>query len=93
MLGEATIYVKSGKQKIVTRSSTESELVGISDSLSQILWTREYLIAAGLTIGPAIIHQDNQSTIFLAKKGKSTSERSRHVKIRHFFVLHRRKRN
>ena len=31
------------KQKIVTRSSTEAELVGISDALSQILWTREYL--------------------------------------------------
>jgi hypothetical protein len=43
MLGKATIYVKSGKQKIVTRSSTESELVGISDALSQVLWTREYL--------------------------------------------------
>jgi hypothetical protein len=56
--------------------------------LSQILWTREYLTAAGLIIGPAIIHQDNQRTIFLAKKGKSTSERSRHIKIRHFFVSH-----
>jgi hypothetical protein len=88
MLGKATIYVKSGKQKIVTRSSTEAELIGMSDSLSQILWTREYLTAAGLIIGPAIIHQDNQSTIFLAKKGKSTSERSRHIKIRHFFVSH-----
>ena len=41
MLGDAVVYVKSLKQKIVTRSSTESELVGISDSLSQILWTRE----------------------------------------------------
>jgi hypothetical protein len=40
MLGNATTFVKSGKQKIVTRSSTESELVGISDSLSQVLWTR-----------------------------------------------------
>jgi hypothetical protein len=76
MLGKATIYVESGKQKIVTRSSTEAELIGMSDSLSQILWTREYLTAAGLIIGPAIIHQDNQSTIFLAKKGKLTSERN-----------------
>ena len=41
MLGDAVVYVKPLKQKIVTRSSTESELVGISDSLSQILWTRE----------------------------------------------------
>ena len=68
MLGDATIYVKPGKQKIVTRSSTESELVGISDALSQILWTREFLLAAGLRIGPAIIFQDNQSTIFLETK-------------------------
>ena len=88
MLGDATIYVKSGKQKIVTRSSTESELVGISDALSQILWTREFLLAAGLRIGPAIIFQDNQSTIFLGNKGRSTSERSRHIKIRYFFVHH-----
>jgi hypothetical protein len=42
MLGDATINAKSGKQKIVSCSSTESELVGISDSLSQVLWTREY---------------------------------------------------
>lgn len=77
MLGDATIYVKSGKQKIVTRSSTESELVGISDALSQVLWTREYLLAAGLQLGPAVVYQDNQSTIFLANKGRSTSERSK----------------
>ena len=43
MIGNATVYVKSGKQKIVTRSSTEAELVGLSDALSQILWTREFL--------------------------------------------------
>jgi hypothetical protein len=88
MLGDAVIYVKSGKQKIVTRSSTEAELVGISDVLSQVLWTREYLLSAGIDIGPAIVYQDNQSTIFLAKKGRSTSERSRHIKIRYFFVTH-----
>lgn len=87
-LGNATIYVKSGKQKIVTRSSTEAELVGISDSLSQVLWTREYLISAGIYIGPAVVYQDNQSTIYLANKGRSTSERSRHIKIRYFFVAH-----
>ena len=77
-----------GKQKIVTRSSTESELVGISDALSQVLWTREYLLQAGLAIGPAIVYQDNQSDIFFATKSRSTSERSRHIKIRFFFVAH-----
>ena len=73
--GDATIYVKSGKQKIVTRSSTESELVGSSDASSQVLWTREYLLSAGINVGAAILYQDNQSTMFLANKGRSTSER------------------
>ena len=88
MIGNATVYVKSGKQKIVTRSSTEAELVGLSDALSQILWTREFLCNQGLRLGPAIVYQDNQSTICLANKGRSTSERIRHVKIRYFFIKH-----
>lgn len=87
-IGDATIYIKSGKQKIVTRSSTEAELVGLSDVLSQILWTRELVIHQGIPVGPAIIYQDNQSTICLANKGKSTSERTRHIKVRYFFIGH-----
>ena len=88
MLGDAVIYVKSSKQKIVTRSSTESELVAISDSLSQVLWTREDINAADLQIGPVVLYQDNKSTIFLANKGRSTSERTHHIKIRNFFIHH-----
>ena len=37
---------------------------------------------------PATVYQDNLSTIFHASKGRSTSERSRHIKIRHFFISH-----
>ena len=87
-IGKATVYVKSSKQKIVTKSSTEAELIRVSDALSQVLWTRELLIHHGISIGPAVVYQDNQSTIFLANRGKSTSERTRHVKIRHFFINH-----
>jgi hypothetical protein len=87
-LGDAIIYIKSGIQKIVTRSSTEAELVGVSEALSHILWTREFLLALGLILGPAIVFQDNKSTIFSAIKGRSTSERSRHIKIRYSFVSH-----
>ena len=34
----------------------------------------------------AVLLQDNQSTIHLAQKGSTTSGRSRHIKVRHFFV-------
>jgi hypothetical protein len=84
MLCNAPIYVKSGKQKIVTKSSTESEFVAISDSLSQILWSREFLMHQHVDIGPAILFQDNKSTIFVSEKGRSTSERTRHIKVRFF---------
>jgi hypothetical protein len=88
MIGRATVYVKRGKQKIITRSSTESELVGHSDALSQVPWIREFLIYQGIILGPAIVYQDNQSTIYLANKGRSTSDRTRHIKIRYFFIRH-----
>ena len=88
MIGGACVYIKSGKQKIITRSSTEAELVGLSDALSQILWTREFVICQGVNLGPAIVYQDNKSTICLVNRGRSMSERTRHVKVRYFFITH-----
>jgi hypothetical protein len=88
-LGRGAVYVRSGKQKIVSKSSTESELIGLSDSLSQAVWTRDFLLGQGYTMGPAIVYQDNMSAIALAAKGRSTSDRTRHIHIRYFFVKDR----
>ena len=74
IIGNATVYVKSGKQKIVTGSSTEAELVGLSDAMSQFQWTREFLCHQGLRIGPAIVYQDSQSTISRTKAGRHLRE-------------------
>jgi len=40
-------------------------------------------------MGAADIMQDNKSTIMLAEKGRSTSEKTRHINIRYFFVKDR----
>jgi hypothetical protein len=88
-LGGGAVYAKSGKQKLVARSSTEAELVGLSDGLSQVIWTRNFLEKQGHQVGPAVVHQDNKSTMALAEKGRSTSGRTRHVSIRYFFVKDR----
>ena len=88
-LGGGPIFAKSSKQKLVTKSSTEAELVGLSDSATQVIWTRNFLAAQGYDMAPATIKQDNQSTLALAAKGRSTSERTRHVNIRYFFVKDR----
>jgi len=39
-LGKGAVYATSRRQKIKTHSSTEAELVGMNDVLSQIYWTR-----------------------------------------------------
>jgi hypothetical protein len=64
-------------------------LVGLSDSAGQVLWTRNWLLAQGYVLPPAKVYQDNQSTIALIKRGHSTSEKTRHIAIRYFFVADR----
>ena len=85
-LGKGAIYCRSSKQKLVTKSSTEAELVGISDALPQIIWFKHFLEAQGHLAMPAHIWEDNMSTICLAKTGRSCSERSRHIEIRFFWI-------
>ena len=89
MLKAGPIYVKSSMQKIVTKSSTEAELVALSDTASQAIHLRNFVIAQGYDFGPAIIYQDNLSCMALMKKGGPCSDRSRHVNIRHFWPKER----
>jgi hypothetical protein len=42
MLTGAIVGAWSGKQKLVTKSSTEAEIVGLSDGLSHVLWQESY---------------------------------------------------
>jgi len=42
-LGKGAIYESSMRQRINTKSSTESELVAVNDVMPQILWTRYFL--------------------------------------------------
>ena len=85
-VGKGPVFAKSGKQKLMSKSSTESELIGLSDSFPQVIWTRNFLIAQGYNLEPCTVYQDNMSTIAMVKKGRSTSERTRHINIRFFFI-------
>jgi hypothetical protein len=85
-LGNSTLITKSGKQKLVTKSSTEAELVACSDSISFIYSTKKLLKDFGIDIKDIIIHQDNQSTIKLIQNKKPTSQRSQHIDIKYFFL-------
>jgi hypothetical protein len=74
-MGQGAVYSTSTRQKLVTRSSTESELVGIQDVMPDILWTKNFLEAQGFSVTETILHQDNQSCILLAKNGRQSSSK------------------
>ena len=85
-IGGATVWCGSTKQKLVCRSSAEAELVGLSDSIPKIIYCRNFMVSQGHHQDPSVVKQDNKSTIVLAEKGRSTSDRSRHIHIRYFYV-------
>ena len=77
------------KQKFVTKSSTEADLVGISDALGYAILARNWMIAQCHKEKHANLFQDNLSTIILAHKGQTSAERTRHINIRYFFIKDR----
>ncbi len=86
-LGKGSVYSTSVRQKLTTKSSTEAELVGVDDVMPMILWTRQFLEGQGYTIQDNIVFQDNQSAMLLENNGqRSSTKRTRHLKIRYFFV-------
>ena len=86
-LGRGIIYGKSAKQKLNTKSSTEAEVVGVSDVSSQIFWTLYFLLEQGYDVGENRLYQDNQSSILLENNGRLlSSQRTRHINIRYFFI-------
>ena len=85
--GRGAVQSLSRKQKLNTKSSTESELVGADDGSVLILWTKLFMEAQGYMIRKNILYQDNKSTILLINNGKrSSGKRTRALNIRYFFL-------
>ena len=53
---------------------------------SNVIWSRDFLPAQGYDVPPARVYQDNKSAIALEEKDASSSERTRHVHIRYYWV-------
>ena len=86
-LGTGVTYAKSTTQQLNAKSSTESELIALTDGAGHVIWFRDYLIGQGYDIGPATIYQDNMSTMALVQKGYSSASNTRHINIFDIFSL------
>ena len=83
-MGSGAIYSSSQKQKMNTRSSTETELVAADDMLPQVLWTKYFLEEQGVPANH-ILYQDNTSAQRLETNGKmSSGKQTKHMDVRYF---------
>jgi hypothetical protein len=80
------VHCRSTKQEIVVRSSTWSELVGVSNALNQGLDMREFHKGQGYKMGLMILYRDNLSCIAMLARGRPGAERTRHIAIRYYWT-------
>ena len=89
-LGRGAVVSFSRKQKINTRSSTESEIVGVDDAMPTVLWSLYFIQEQGYDMTHARIFQDNQSAILLERNGKMSSRKgTKHIRMKYFFITDR----
>jgi hypothetical protein len=86
-LGRGFPIVSSTNQKLNTRRSTETEIVGADDFMPTICWTRYFMKAQGCGVKDSVLLQDNKSSILLENNGKaSSSKRTKQINIHYFFI-------
>ena len=64
-------------------------MIAVSDHPEELIAQNEFYIHQCGSNRPVILFQDNQSTIRLLKNGKSSSDRTKHIKIRYFWLKDR----
>eukprot|EP00957_Ditylum_brightwellii_P153965 11719015-Ditylum_brightwellii.AAC.1 len=70
------------KQKLNTKSSTETKLVAVDDAMPYMLWTTYFLDVQGYSIANAELYQDHLSAMLLEQNGKwSSRKRTKHINM------------
>ena len=82
----STILVRSTKQKINSESSTEAELVSLSDNLRYALRAHDFITGQGYDVGPIMVYQDNQSVLAMLKRPDAAPDRNKNMKVRRIKV-------
>jgi hypothetical protein len=79
----ACVSTKSGRIRVVTRSSTEAEIHAVNEVTSEVMWCIDLLNALGVQQGPVCLKEDNQSCITMMQSDpRNFQTKSKHVRIK-----------
>ena len=80
-MGYGVIHGRSSKQKLNTKSSTETEIVGMSEYIPYNIWLNMFLKEQGYNIMDNVVFQDNQSAIQMEINGRNSCTGNRDISI------------
>jgi hypothetical protein len=83
--GKCPIIWRSKKQKLVTLSTAEAEIVALCDALREISWLRDLIMEIGLGEPVVRILEDNQACITISKNAV-VNDRTRHIMVKTEFI-------
>jgi len=79
------VSARSSKQKMITTSSTDSEVLSAFEAMPQITIARQLIEAFGYDTTP-ILHQDNKSAITMMHNGQGSAKHTKHFDMRLQFL-------
>jgi hypothetical protein len=85
MLADVAISWRSCKQIVLTKSTTEGELVALEIVTNEAKWSRELLMDLPFVdkpIPPILMYCDNQSMLAQVMNTKDNSKSNKHIKHR-----------
>jgi len=83
-----TVLCMSRKHKLMTRSSCESEILGVNEAGVYILFLKELLESLGIDVpNPVPIYQDNESCIGILQGESKIAMSSKHMHLRNMWIM------
>ena len=80
-------YVQYKKEKLSTNSSTEADIFGVGDVLTQVIWFWYFLKEKGCEIRDNFFYQYNHSIIKLENNGRRSNSKIKiHTNIIYYFI-------
>ena len=85
--GIGIIHDKASKHKLNKKSTTESEVVAVSEYVPYKFHMINIVLGQGYALQKTFLYQDNESVIKMEKSGRnSCAGNSMHISIRYLFV-------
>jgi hypothetical protein len=82
MYNGACISWSSSLQKIVARSSTEAEIIALSDAILEAIWLRKFVNEVTMDENSTVVlREDNDGCIYTFKNG-ALGRKTKHIEIR-----------